>query len=105
MRALFSVSHRQDFLAGSSQQDGAGFGVFALCDEGEVLVSNLLDLKQAGAGSHVLLTQLISTAGDASPTCPEEEDNDISVNSQLPDNLKGLIVITSSEYCVEWTLP
>ena len=36
----------EDVLAGSPQQDGTGFGLLALCEESEVFVSHLLDLKE-----------------------------------------------------------
>lgn len=65
--------HSQDLLAGSSQQDGAGFGIFTLSDEGEILITDQLDLKQARPRSHVLLAQLISPTGDTSTARPDME--------------------------------
>lgn len=64
-------SYSQDLLAGPPQQDGAGFRIFTLGDKGEILVPNLLDLKQPGPRSHVFLTQLVGPADDTSPTRPE----------------------------------
>ena len=63
--------HSQDLFAGSSQQDGAGFRVFTLRDEGEVLITDLLHLKQTRTGPYVFLTQLISPTDDTSPACPD----------------------------------
>lgn len=54
--ALSNVSHRQDLFAGSSQQDSASFGVFALSDKGEILITDFLNLKQACPCSHIFLT-------------------------------------------------
>lgn len=65
--------HSQDLLAGSSQQDGAGFRVFALSDEGKVLITDLLHLKQPCPRTNVFLTQLISTTHNTSTTRPERE--------------------------------
>lgn len=64
-------SYSQDLLAGPPQQDGAGFGVFTLGDKREILVPDLLNLKQSGSRTHVFLTQLISPADNTSPTRPE----------------------------------
>ena len=36
----------EDVLAGSPQKDGAGLGALALGEEGEVFISELLDLKE-----------------------------------------------------------
>jgi len=66
-------THSQDLLAGAPQQDGAGLGVFTFCDEGEILVTDLLHLKETGSRPHVFLTQLICSAGDTSAARPESE--------------------------------
>lgn len=63
--------HRQDLLAGSSQQDGAGFGVFALRDEGEILIADLLHLKQPRPQAHVVLAKLVRPADDPSSARPD----------------------------------
>lgn len=76
-------SHRQDLLAGSSQQDGAGFGVFALGDEGEVLVPDLLDLEQPRPRAHVLLTQLVGPTGDTSAARPDSHRERVQACCQL----------------------
>ncbi len=65
-------SHSEDLLAGSSQQDRAGFRIFTLCDEGKILVTNLLHLKQSRPCADIFLTQLVRPADDASATRPEE---------------------------------
>lgn len=71
MSNVIRVTHSQDLLAGSSQQDGAGFRIFTLSDEGEILVSDLLHLKQPRPQTQVLLTQLVRTAHDAGAARPE----------------------------------
>lgn len=77
--------HSQDLFAGSSQQDGAGFRVFTLGDEGEVLIADLLHLKQTRPRTNVFLTQLVSPTDDPSPACPDThthtEVKDLSAES------------------------
>lgn len=68
-----TTAHRQDLLACPPQQDGAGFGVFALSDEGEVLISDLLHLKQPSSNAHVLLTQLVRPTHNPGAARPERE--------------------------------
>lgn len=66
-------SYGEDLLAGSSQQDGAGFGVFALSDEGEIFITDLFHLKQPRPHANVFLAQLVSPTDDASSARPERE--------------------------------
>lgn len=72
-------SHRQDLLAGSSQQDCTGFGVFALGDKGEILIADFLHLKQTCSCSHIFLTQLICPAGNACSTGSERQSEIIEL--------------------------
>lgn len=43
----------EDILGRSTQKNSAGLGILALGEEGEVLVANLFDLKQAALGADV----------------------------------------------------
>ena len=54
--ALDLVEH---VLGGPAEQHGAGLGVLAAREEGEVLVANLLDLKQAALGADVRLLDVL----------------------------------------------
>lgn len=66
-------THSQDLLARPPQQDGAGFRIFTLGDEGEIFVSDLLHLEQPCPHAHVLLTQLVGPTDDTSSARPEGE--------------------------------
>merc|ERR1711990_81788 len=57
----------QDVLASPAEKDGASFWVLALLNEGEVLVSNLPDLKETSPSSNVLLSDLICPVDDCRP--------------------------------------
>lgn len=74
-------SHSKDLFAGSSQQDGAGFGIFTLCDEGEVFIADLLHLKQPRPRTNVFLTKLIRPACNTSaarPVCEREREKEFT---------------------------
>lgn len=66
-------AHRQDLLASPSQQDGTRFGVFALSDEGEILVSYLFHFKQPRPHTDVFLTQFVCPTDNTSPTSPDRK--------------------------------
>mmetsp|Transcript_96815 Transcript_96815/g.260329 ORF Transcript_96815/g.260329 Transcript_96815/m.260329 type:complete len:299 (+) Transcript_96815:355-1251(+) len=59
--ALHLVEH---VSGGAAEDDRAGLGVLALRHEGEVLVADLLDLKQAALGSNGRLGQLLGAVAD-----------------------------------------
>ena len=43
----------EDVFGGATEEDGAGFGDFALADEGEVFVADLFDFEEAAMGPDV----------------------------------------------------
>lgn len=49
----------QDILGGATEKDGAGLGVLALGEEGEVFVTNLLDLEEAAPGADIRLLNIL----------------------------------------------
>lgn len=69
---LLPFTHSQNLLAGTPQQDGTGFGVLALSDEGEVLIADLLHLEQPRTRPDILLFKLVCPTGDPRPTRPGE---------------------------------
>ena len=48
----------------TSEHDGAGLWRLALCEEGEVLVADLLDFEESALGADVLLLQLLRPVND-----------------------------------------
>ena len=64
----------EDVLACTAKQDGAGFGVLALGDEGEVVVANLLNLKQPGAKTNVRLLDLVSAVDNGRSDSTKRSD-------------------------------
>mmetsp|Transcript_14603 Transcript_14603/g.29778 ORF Transcript_14603/g.29778 Transcript_14603/m.29778 type:complete len:428 (+) Transcript_14603:27-1310(+) len=60
----------EDVLGASTEEDGAGLGVLALLEEGEVLVAELPNLEEAAAGADVALLQLVGPADDGGPARP-----------------------------------
>ena len=60
----------QDVLGGAPEQDGAGLGVLALLDEGEVLVADLPDLEETRAQPDVLLGDLVGPVHDGGAAGP-----------------------------------
>lgn len=59
--ALDLVEH---VLGGPAEEDGAGLGVIALGQEGEVLVADLLDLEEAALRADVGLLELLDAVDD-----------------------------------------
>lgn len=55
----------QDILGGTAQQDSAGLGSRALAHECEILVTNLLNLKETAAGTNVGFLDVVDTVNDS----------------------------------------
>ena len=60
----------QDVFRGAPEQDGAGLGVLALLDEGEVLVADLLDLEETRAQPDVVVGDLVGPVHDGGAAGP-----------------------------------
>lgn len=54
----------------TSQEDRAGLGFLALKEEGEVLITDLADLKQSAHGSHIALLDLLGSVHDRGASYP-----------------------------------
>jgi len=59
----------QNVFRGAPEHDSAGFWVLALCEEGKVLVANLLDLEEAALGADVFLFQLFRPVDNGGANC------------------------------------
>mmetsp|Transcript_24793 Transcript_24793/g.24304 ORF Transcript_24793/g.24304 Transcript_24793/m.24304 type:complete len:264 (-) Transcript_24793:397-1188(-) len=70
----------ENIFGGSSQEDGAGFGVLALGHEGEILIPDLLYFEQPAVSSHIRLLQLFRSIHNGGSSDPGD-----SVVVSLPD--------------------
>lgn len=59
-----SVNLVEDVFRRTSEEDGAGFGVFALGKEGEVFVANLLDLEKSAGSSYIGVLEILDSVDD-----------------------------------------
>lgn len=54
----------EDILGCASEHDGASLGALALSHEGEVVVSDLLDLEETALGTDIAVLELLGSVGD-----------------------------------------
>jgi len=59
-----TVDLHEDILGGTTKKDGTGLGVLALLEVGEVLISDLADLKETTSGSDIRVLDLRRLVGD-----------------------------------------
>lgn len=64
----------QDVFAGSAQDDGAGLGILALHQVGEILISVFANLKEATLGSHITLFQLVCSIAHCCSAGPGQRE-------------------------------
>lgn len=82
----------QDILRRSSQKNRAGLGVLAFGQEGEVFITNLLNLKEAAAGSDVGFLDIFDTVDDRGTSSTGD-----TVVVCLPDTSNGCHVVLDKE--------
>ena len=58
----------EDILGGTSEEDGASLGVLALSHEGEIVITNLLNLKESALGTNIRLLKFLRAVNNSGTT-------------------------------------